>query len=99
MNWFNRNAFAQPAAGTYGNVGRNALLGAATFTSNLALFKSLRVPGREKWRLQFRSEFFNAFNNVNLGNPNASVNAGTRMGRITGADPARLVQLALKLVF
>ncbi len=99
LNWFNRSAFAQPAAGTYGNVGRNTLLGAATFTSNLALFKSLRVPGREKWRLQFRSEFFNAFNNVNLGNPNASVNAGTRMGRITGADPARLVQLALKLVF
>src|SRR5205814_9771794 len=56
--WFDRTLFSVPTAGTYGNVGRNALIGPAEAVTNLALFKGFRIPGREGLRLQFRSEFF-----------------------------------------
>lgn len=97
--WFNRTAFAYPAEGTFGAVGRNSLIGPGTFQANLALFKNFSIPGREGMRLQLRSEFFNAFNNVNLSNPNGALNAGSRMGRITGARGARVIQFALKFLF
>ena len=99
LAWFNRAAFAQPAAGTYGNAGRNVLLGPPSANTNLGAFKSFALPGREALRLQFRSEFFNVFNSVNLGNPNATLSAGTRMGRITSAADARVIQFALKVLF
>ena len=99
LAWFDRTVFAAPAAGAYGNVGRNALIGPAAATTNLAVFKAFRIPGREGLRLQFRSEFFNLFNSVNLGNPNATVSSGATMGRITSAADARVIQFALKFLF
>ncbi|HEU0139945.1 MAG TPA: hypothetical protein VFQ79_09555, partial [Bryobacteraceae bacterium] len=57
------------------------------------------VPGRERMRVQFRSEFFNLLNWVNLGNPNATLTSGTRMGRITSAGSGRVIQFALKFLF
>ncbi len=98
LAWFNRSAFAEPRTGSYGNVGRNALLGPASANTNFAVFKNIALPGREGMRLQFRSEFFNLFNSVNLGNPNNQVTAGVNMGRITSADSARVIQFALKLI-
>jgi hypothetical protein len=95
--WFNPAAFAVPAAGTYGNAGRNALLGPGAKVTNLALIKNFGVPFREGMRLQFRSEFFNLFNTVNFSNPNATL--GASMGRITSTSGARVIQFALKLLF
>lgn len=57
------------------------------------------LPGREGLRLQFRSEFFNAFNQVSLGSPSNQLSAGDRMGRITSAGEARVIQFALKVLF
>lgn len=99
LAWFDRAAFAQPAAGAYGNAGRNVVLGPPAATANLGFFKSFHLPGREGLRLQFRSEFFNLFNSVNLGTPNNNLRSGATMGRITSADDARLIQFALKLLF
>jgi len=97
--WFNRSAFALAANGALGNVGRNVLLGPPSAEMNLGVYKHIDLPGREGLRLQFRSEFFNVFNNVNLGNPNTSVGGGAAMGRITSAGQARVIQFALKLLF
>jgi hypothetical protein len=99
LAWFDRTKFANPATGTYGNVGRNALIGPGTKQFNLALFKNIPLPIREGMGLQFRSEFFNAFNHVNLGNPMNSVGAGARMGLITSAGGMRTIQFALKLLY
>jgi hypothetical protein len=99
LAWFSRAAFAAPANGTYGNVGRNALVGPAAASANLGLFKNFDLPGREGLRLQFRSEFFNVFNSVSLSNPNANLGSGVNMGRITGADSARVIQFALKVLW
>jgi hypothetical protein len=99
LAWFDRAAFAYPASGTFGNVGRNALIGPSNRAVNAGLFKSFPLPLREGMRTQFRAEFFNLFNHVNLANPEARVNAGDRMGRITGAGQARVIQFALKVLF
>jgi hypothetical protein len=52
----------------------------------------------ERWRLQFRAETFNAFNYASLANPNTGVTTGA-FGTITGQDPPRSWQGALKLSF
>ena len=53
----------------------------------------------EKLRLQFRGEFFNAFNTPRLGNPYANLNAPARIGRIESAGDPRIVQFGLKISF
>ena len=73
--------------------------GPASAATNLAVFRIFPLPLREGMRLQFRSEFFNLFNSVNLSNPNTSFSAGANFGRITSAGDARVIQFALKLLF
>jgi len=75
------------------------LIGPPEATTNLAVFKNFRIPGREGQRVQFRSEFFNILNSVNLSNPNASLSSGMQMGRITSSGSARIIQFALKCLF
>jgi len=98
QNWFSRPAFAFPAPGVYGNVGRNALIGPAAANVNIGVFKDYILPGREGLRLQLRSEFFNLFNSVSLGTPEARLSAAS-MGLITSAAEARVIQFALKILF
>jgi hypothetical protein len=95
--WFNPAAFATPATGTFGNAGRDIILAPGNATANVALFKTFPLPLREGMKFQFRSEFFNVLNRVNLSNPNTTV--GSSMGRITGAGSARVLQFALKVLF
>lgn len=97
--WFDRTAFARPAAGMYGNVGRNTLLGPGSSNVNLGLFKTFSPQRFERLRFQFRSEFFSVLNHPNFGDPNTNFNAGTRMGQITSAGGARVIQFALKTLF
>ena len=55
---------------------------------------------REPVRVQFRSEFFNAFNQVNFNNPDTTVvDLGDTFGRITSAQPGRVIQFALKILW
>ena len=92
--WFNPAAFQINQPGTYGTSGRNSLYGPGSFNTDLGLFKNFVI--REGMRLQFRSEFFNVFNNVNLGNPNNSMLSPT-IGSISSAGPPRIIQFGLKL--
>jgi hypothetical protein len=55
-------------------------------------------PIRESMNVQFRAEFFNAFNTPQFGDPNGSVTA-TNFGQITGASGARVMQMGLRLSF
>jgi hypothetical protein len=60
------------------------------------------VPVGGTVRLQIRAEIFNAFNNVNYGQPNAVFGAAT-FGRIsatnTSAPNMRQIQVGGKLIF
>ena len=96
VNFLKASAFAEPATGTFGTLGKNTFVGPGSFTWDMGLFKN--VPFNERFQLQFRAEFFNVFNNVNLNNPTSSLNS-SGFGTINGASSPRIGQLALKLKF
>jgi len=55
-------------------------------------------PITERFRLQFRTDFLNTFNHVNLAVPNTTVQTSTT-GVINASQPPRNVQFALKLYY
>lgn len=66
-NFLNPAAFAAPAAGTFGNLPRNALKGPDFLQTDLILNK--KIPINERFKLEFRTEIFNLFNRTNFSNP------------------------------
>ncbi|HEV8132631.1 MAG TPA: carboxypeptidase regulatory-like domain-containing protein [Acidobacteriota bacterium] len=95
--WFNTAAFVAPPAFTFGNVGRNTVIGPSLHTCDLALIRDLRL--KEAHQLQFRAEFFNLLNHTNFNTPNRYVNT-PQFGSVTeSATPARQIQFALRYRF
>ncbi len=68
----NPAAFVQPADGTFGNLGRNAIFGPHFWDLDFAVTKNTRI--RERMDLQLRFEFFNIFNHPNFALPNFFIN-------------------------
>jgi hypothetical protein len=97
QGFFNTAAFAHNPPGRYGTAGRNLFSGPAHSSTNLALTKSFRISERFG-RIQFRSEFFNAFNQVNFGQPEGRL-VNRNFGRILGAGDPRILQFALRYQF
>ena len=96
-SYFNRAAFAQPAAGTLGDLPRNAAVGPNYWNIDLALSKLVAVAGAQ--RLELRLESFNLLNHFNWGDPVVNFNAGT-FGRITTqAGAPRILQFGIKYDF
>jgi hypothetical protein len=105
--YLNKAAFTAPAAGTYGNLGRNAIYGPGFFAIDPSLFKTFRLS--ERVSLQFRAEVFNVLNQANLANPTVTLTSAafglignTKNGSIApglGFGEPRNTQLALKLQF
>lgn len=94
--YFNTAAFALPAAGTFGNSGRNIIRRPGTNNWDVSVVKAFRIT--EQRRLQFRAELYNIFNHLSYNN--VQTQFGSRgFGAITGADPTRVVQLALRFDF
>jgi len=94
--WFSTESFALARLETFGNVGRNTLIGPGTFNIDFSAHKSFNFT--ERRRLEYRAEFFNVLNHANFNNPNTSVSASS-FGRITSAREPRIIQMALKLYF
>jgi hypothetical protein len=65
--WFNPNAFAVPAPGTFGDAGRNILSGPDFAEFDFAVIKNTKIT--ERTALEFRAEFFNIFNHPNFAVP------------------------------
>jgi hypothetical protein len=100
--WFNPNAFALPAAGTYGTVGRGVLTGPGLADLDFSLFKNTAL--KERLNLQVRGEVFNSLNHANFGTPNAIVYSGTQVSSTAGlitstATTSRQIQFSMKLTF
>ncbi|HEX3660033.1 MAG TPA: carboxypeptidase regulatory-like domain-containing protein [Acidobacteriaceae bacterium] len=105
--WFNINDFGPNAIGTFGNSGKNPLRGPRYFDADLAAIKNTKLT--ERTALELRAEFFNAFNNVNFGDPD-NILTDTAFGQITGlaggsssntygtAQP-RIIQFGAKVSF
>ena len=96
--WFtNTGQFTNAADGTFGNCSPQLSdLRSPHYTDvDLSLHKDF--PITERFRLQFRSDFLNAFNHVQYNAPNMGL--GSTMGQITTAQSPRNIQLALKLYY
>lgn len=94
--FFNKSVFSPNLQGTFGNSGRNALIGPGSANADLGVFKSFHI--RENHQIQFRAEIFNLFNRPNFGNPTNSI-VSSNFARILSAADARIVQFALKYKF
>jgi hypothetical protein len=89
--YFNPAAFSAPAYGTVGNASRDSLTGPSYNDVDLSLSKTTKLT--EQARIQFRAEFFNAFNHTNLGTPAETVfSSGPTQG--TAANQAAAVALS-----
>ncbi len=102
--YFNPAAFVTPANGTYGNVGRDTLIGPGIVTLDLSALKNTNITERVK--VQFRAEFFNSLNHANFSTPNpvvftsASSTPSATAGVITATSTtSRQIQFGLKLLF
>jgi hypothetical protein len=101
--WYNIGCFVTPPQYTFGQTVRNGYRGPSYADADFAAMKNFRLT--ESKSIQFRAEFFNAFNHTNFANPTG--------GRISGANSvqtsfmqiygingyARQIQLAGKFTF
>jgi hypothetical protein len=102
--FFNPDVVRLPAKGTIGNSAKYVMRGPGINNWDLALFKTF--PVREALRLQLRWELYNAFNHTQFSAVDATARfdpAGTqvnaRLGELTAARTARIMQLALRVYF
>jgi hypothetical protein len=92
-----------PNSGQFGSLARNSFRGPAFYDFDFSLIKDTplgrRSNGSELTVLQFRSEFFNIFNIVDMGLP-ANTIAGSGFGVISRtAGNSRQIQFSLKLLY
>jgi hypothetical protein len=95
---FDAGDFPTPTSGTNGNLGKITFTGPSFRTVDLSIFKTFRLPFSEDSRLQFRAEFFNLLNRVNLYLPIVDLSRPD-FGTSIDAFDAREIQFALKLLF
>ncbi len=95
--FLNSAAFAVPATGTFGSVGRLSVGGLGTWNFDLALSRAFRF--REDNRLEFRAEAYNVTNSFRPQNPTTNLSQPTQFGIIRTAQDPRILQFALKYLF
>ena len=78
-----------------GNLGRNTSREPGYWNVNASIFRSFTIT--EKLRLELRGEAFNAFNHVNYVEPSSTNINNANYGLITGAAPARQIQIGARV--
>jgi len=102
--YFNRSAFCDaPTGGIYGNgrgwgnSGRGIIRGPGQFNWDISIIKGVRI--RESHNFQFRTEFYNAFNTPQFGNPDSALRNAS-FGQITATSVGpRIIQFGFKYMF
>jgi hypothetical protein len=102
--FFNPDVFGRPAQGTFGNAPKDVVRGPGQNNWDLSLFKNF--PVRETMSLQFRWEFFNAFNHTQFQNVDTAARFDTagrqtnaRLGALISDRGARRMQGSLRFTF
>jgi hypothetical protein len=98
FQWFTNNGnFTNPAVGQFGNCAPQlaGVRGPHYTDIDASLHKDFQLT--ERFKLQFRTDFINAFNHVQPNAPQMSL--GSTMGQVTSAQPPRNIQFALKLYY
>jgi hypothetical protein len=104
--WLDPAPYADTSSGTFGDCpAQGPGRGPGYFNTDLSLQKN--IPFTETMKLQFRADFINAFNRVNLNSPGTSVPNGSAggatanagLGIVSGSQAPRNIQFALKFYF
>jgi hypothetical protein len=94
---FDRAAYATPARGYFGNLGRNTQYGFGVNNWDLGANKNFAIRKLgEGGRLQIRAEWFNFFNHTQFNNPSATVNVTSNFGLVNSTRDPRILQVAGK---
>jgi len=80
--WFDPSVFRQPAAGTFGSLGRNVLTGPGLGNLDFSIFRKFAVT--ERFKAEFRVESFNVTNTAKF-----NTQAATSRARISAKSPER----------
>jgi hypothetical protein len=108
QRWFNTAAFVPNAELTFGNAGRNIVVGPGFHNFDFSLLKNTRIG--ERADVQFRAEFFNITNHPSFALP-ANILAAPNFGTLfqtpdaaqnnvgLGSGGPRLIQFAVKFSF
>jgi hypothetical protein len=97
QRWFNTSCLVQPGPNEFGDdAATNLVRGDGMRNLDTTISKYFRITERHK--VQFRAEFFNAFNHPHFNDPDNVVTDST-FGVVTSAQPGRAIQLALKYQF
>jgi outer membrane receptor protein involved in Fe transport len=94
--FFNTAAFTNALPYTFGNLGKNTMIGPSLGNWDFGLFKQFMIA--EKVRADFRFEAFNFTNTPYFGAPGNRVGTPT-FGELTSSGPGRKLQLAVKFSF
>ena len=99
QRWFDVGAFEVPERFTFGNSAAWIIEGPGLV--NLDMMVSRTFALTERLSLDFRTEFFNVFNEAHFNFPNGTINrpAGGRISSTMECCPARQVQFGMKLIF
>jgi outer membrane receptor protein involved in Fe transport len=96
--WFNTAAYAAPAFGTFGNSGRNTLVGPNYSDVDFSVAKVFPLH-IESMNLEIRADMFNVFNHVNYANPDAALGDST-FGEVTNPEGGqRIIQIGAHFRF
>src|SRR5262249_19526212 len=103
--WLSPAAFSDPAAGTFGNLGRNTERGPRFIQIDSSLFKNVQLADNQK--VQLRVEIYNVINRLQLPpTPNANFLAPgsfgrffNTFGRTEGFGTSRQIQFAARYLF
>ena len=97
QEWFNTAAFAIPPQYTFGDAGRNILVGPGLFTVDTSLSRRFQLS--EHGAIVFEAQAFNALNRVNFDMPQNFADVPSTFGRIFSAKAPRQIQFALRYSF
>jgi hypothetical protein len=94
--YLNPAAFAAPPAGTFGNVGRNSVVGPGYINLDLAISRSIALGGSK--RLELRAESFNLFNRRNYFLVGRLQNVAN-FGQLLSQNDPRQMQFGVRFTF
>jgi hypothetical protein len=95
--WFDTTAYVPQALGTFGNTGRNTVIGPGITNVDASIIRNFRLMDTKT--LQLRLEGFNVLNKPIWGDPSTTLTSST-YGSITSTrKPMRELQLGVKFIF
>jgi len=103
--WFDNTVFARPPKGSPGNAPKDVFRLPGTNNWDASLFKNFPIFS-ERRIVQFRAEFYNAFNHTQYSGVNTTARfdtagrqTNTQFGQVTATRSPRVIQFALTFRF